>query len=107
MPDFPCFFLTDILPAHLVIGPESAVHHQAIDSLHGREHMRFYFTQARRIIHFFAGGDLFDYHADIIAVMRIVAVRRIGRRFAFQGMGIKTQIIDAGNAKAAAINRQG
>ena len=75
----------------------------SINGLHGRHDMRFDFTQAGRIKQFFAGADLFDNHADVIAVVRIVPMWRIGRRFAFQRVGKNTNIIDSWNGKAVAI----
>ena len=105
MSDFTGFFMADVLCTHLVVGPEGSVDQQAIRLLHGVHDMWFDFAQARRIKDFFAAGHLFDDHTDIVAIVRIVTVRRVGRRLTFQRLRVKPQILDAGDGKTVTVQR--
>lgn len=84
MPHLKSSFLTDPRPFHLVMLPKGTVNKNTIGTLDGFSDMRFNFTQPRSVVDLLACGEVFDHDPDVISIMRIVPVRRVGGGLAFQ-----------------------
>src|SRR2546425_12541894 len=79
MPDLPRPLLRHTQPDHFVVAPESAVHHHAICVLEERPNMRLDLQKAGSIEDRRSGLGIGDAHADIVALVRLIATRRVWR----------------------------
>src|SRR5438128_8020175 len=82
MPDLPRPLLRHTQPDHFVVAPESAVHHHAVCVLEERPNMRLDLQKAGSIEDRRSGLGIGDAHADIVALVRLIATRRVRRGFA-------------------------
>ncbi len=82
MPHVARALLGDAEADQFVIGPAGAVYQKAVGIFQKGFEMRFEFTEARRVKQVLACAQVFDAYADIVAFLRILAMRRIRRRLA-------------------------
>ncbi len=106
MAHFAAQLVADLTHAHFIVAPERAVHQQTIGAAHGAQQRLAHLAQARRIEQLAAGASVFDEQADVVARMRIVAVRRIRRRRTAQRNRSDDEI-RTGRDDEAAVQRDG
>src|SRR5690606_19406445 len=77
--------LADAQIDHFIVGPAGAVDEQAVGLLHERHDVRLDGSQAWCVEQLSAGADIFQLDAQIVALVRVMTVGRIGGRLAGQG----------------------
>lgn len=77
----------DATTLHFIVVPHRPVHQHAVAAGHDFQQWRVDFAQTRRVEQFAAGAEVFDDQADVVARMRVEAVRRVGGAALRNGSG--------------------
>ncbi|MDT4841724.1 hypothetical protein FQZ97_755940 [compost metagenome] len=88
--------------AHLVVAPQRAVHQQAVGARHPGQQGGIHLAEAGGVEQRAAAGEVLDEQADVVARMRVAAVRRVRRRAAAQRDGGEAQARAGGNRERCA-----